>query len=275
MHVSTENPDLSLLIIYGNSFVFISTYGFLDQKTPPEEISTKSVLRTNYTLLWSFSDSLYPKMVLSSPREIVCLSFCPRDGDRLVGGMPNGQFVIWDLQSHLIDLNTPKVVKRQEQMKRDRLHSFMHWSKSFEHAKLNIVSPIAITSAEYSHKKWVSVLYWLREEQCGDGNGLIQQHIKSGPNFKLLLTASIDGSISMWDIDGVDSNGLKANIAMKAKNGHRRSSGSTHKPSVLVLRPIHTVFCDLPITSLIFSGAKKTFVLNIFSISSFFIKTRW
>lgn len=229
----------------------------VDQKIPLDEVFTKSVLRANYTLLWSFTDSLYPKIVLSSPREIVTLSFCPLDGNLLVGGMPNGQFVIWDLQSHLIDPNTAKSIKRHEQMKRDRLHSFMHWSKSFQIAKLNIIAPIAITSAEHSHKKWVSVLYWLREDQCGNGNGLIQQHIKSGPNFKLLLTASMDGSISMWDVDGVNSNGLQA---LKAKNGQRRSSGSSQKPSALVLRPIHTVTCGQPITSLIFSGVKTTCV---------------
>lgn len=214
---------------------------------------TKSVLRTNHTLLWSFTNSLHPKLVLNSPREITTLSFCPRDGNLLVGGMTNGQFVIWDLQSHLIDLNEPKVLKRHEKLKRDRLHSFMDWSKCFQDTKLSILQPIAITSVEQSHRKPVSVLYWLNEEQCGDGKGLIRQHIKHGPNFKLLLTASIDGSISLWDVDGIHSN--VANLAVKGKNGHRRRSSSSQK-AIAVIRPIHSVACDQPITSLIFGGVK-------------------
>lgn len=186
------------------------------------------------------------------------LSFCPRDGNLLVGGMTNGQFVIWDLQSHLMELNAPKLLKGQDKLKRDRLHSLMAWSKCFQNSKLNIVHPMAITSVEQSHKKPVSVLYWVKEEQCGDGKGLIQQHIKHGPHFKLLLTASIDGSISLWDVDGIDSNGLMASHAMKQqqqKNGQRRRSSSSNKPCS-VLRPIHTVACDQPITSLIFGGVK-------------------
>lgn len=228
---------------------------FSDQKIQPEEIFMKSVLHSNYTLLWSFSDSLYPKLVLSSPREIVSLSFCPCDGNLLIGGMTNGQFIVWNLQAKLKDLNTPNISNRHEQLKRNQLHSFMAWSKSFEIAQLSIVRPVAITSVDHSHKKMISVLHWLNEEQCGNGKGLIQQHVKAGSNFKLLLTASIDGSISLWDIDGIELNRRKTSQPIKGKNAQRRSSGSLSNVYSL-LRPIHTVSCDQPISSLIFAGTK-------------------
>lgn len=232
-----------------------NVHPFSDLKMQPEEIFMKSVLQSNYTLLWSFSDSLYPKLVLSSPREIVSLSFCPCDGNLLIGGMSNGQFVVWSLQTNLKDLNTSKMLKQHEQLKRSQLYSFMEWSKSFKLAQLNIVHPIAITSVDHSHKKLISVLHWLNEEQCGNGKGLIQQHVKAGSNFKLLLTASIDGSISLWDVDGIDLNREKASHPIKGKNIQRRSSGSLAKGCSL-LRPIHTIFCEQPISSLIFAGMK-------------------
>ena len=44
-------------------------------------------------LVWSFDDSLRPKLMLESKREVTAVSFCPYDGNVVVGGCKNGQVI--------------------------------------------------------------------------------------------------------------------------------------------------------------------------------------
>lgn len=45
----------------------------------------------NYVLVWSFNDTLAPKLLLECPREVTTVAANPLDGNRIVGGCENGQ----------------------------------------------------------------------------------------------------------------------------------------------------------------------------------------
>lgn len=53
----------------------------------------------NYALVWSFNDSLVPKLVLECPREVTSVSVSPLDGNLVIGGCANGQLSIKNLKN--------------------------------------------------------------------------------------------------------------------------------------------------------------------------------
>ncbi len=52
---------------------------------------------TSYVLLWSFADALAPHASLLAPYDVSTLRFYPNDRHYLVGGLANGQLIIWRL----------------------------------------------------------------------------------------------------------------------------------------------------------------------------------
>ena len=110
-------------------------------------------MQSNPVLLWSFDDTLYPKLVLESPREVTFLSFCPYDGNLLIGGLITGQLIIWDLKNCLHRIENPDELTDKQEKNREKLYSFMKWSKFVENLQKNVVRPAAISHYELSHKK--------------------------------------------------------------------------------------------------------------------------
>ena len=64
-------------------------------------------------LFWNFEDlhSIDPILILSSPLEILCFEFNPKDPNIVVGGSINGQVVLWDLKN--ISLSSEPVKNKQ------------------------------------------------------------------------------------------------------------------------------------------------------------------
>lgn len=47
----------------------------------------------NKVLIWSFTDSLSPKLTLECSREVTTVSVCPLDSSIVIGGCANGQVI--------------------------------------------------------------------------------------------------------------------------------------------------------------------------------------
>lgn len=232
-----------------------------DQKITAEEIGTKLVNETNPVLLWSFDDFLYPKLRLEAPREVTFLSFCPYDADILIGGMSTGQLVIWDLTDRLANIENVDPMTFEQEEIRDRYHFLMQWSKFKENGRENVVEPVAITPYDISHTKSVTSIKWLNRKHCIATSGLIRE-AKPDELFRQFVSSSLDGSISFWDLDFINPNDLKRGDA-KRKSSDRQMPTEYISPYAKlndVIRPVYTISCERPITSLIFDEGRFRFV---------------
>uniref|UniRef100_A0A6P7GLB9 WD repeat-containing protein 63-like n=1 Tax=Diabrotica virgifera virgifera TaxID=50390 RepID=A0A6P7GLB9_DIAVI len=120
---------------------------FLDYQV---HLVLKAVHGDNPTLIWSCLDVLKPKLILESPREVTKLSFCEFDENVLVGGLKNGQIIIWDIRNKLHKVEELEVLTTAQQKYRAYMHSLMSWMKNIY--DLAIVRPTALSDHRYSHK---------------------------------------------------------------------------------------------------------------------------
>ena len=93
------------------SGVCVASYAFETLSTRVEDnheddVIKKGTLENNPVIVWSFDDTLYPKLELEALREVTCISFCPYDGNLIVGGTKNGQLIIWDLTDRIKKVET-------------------------------------------------------------------------------------------------------------------------------------------------------------------------
>lgn len=220
-------------------------------------------------LLWSFDDTLYPKLILEAPREITFLSFCPYDEDVLIGGMVTGQLVIWDLKDRLFNIENPDDLTDDQEKNRERLHSFMNWSKFKENLREHVVQAAAITPYDLSHTKPVTSIKWLNRKHSIATTGLIQEAVKPNELFRQFVSASLDGTISFWDLDYINPNEPKRTDA-KRKASVREVPIKNISPYARlndVIRPVYTIACEKPISSLIFDEGR-------FRLKSIFINNK-
>lgn len=219
------------------------------------------VNETNPVLLWSFNDILYPKLRLEAPREVTFLSFCPYDADILIGGLRTGQLVIWDLKDRLANIENADTMSIEEEEICDRFNLLMSWSKFKENRRENVVEPVAITPYDLSHTNAVTCIKWLNRKHCITTSGLIQE-AKPDELFRQFVSSSLDGSISFYDLDFINPNDTKRGYA-KRKSTDRQMPTEYISPYAKlndVIRPVYTISCGRPITSLIFDEGRFRFV---------------
>lgn len=154
-------------------------------------------------LLWSYNDSIEPRLCLETPRQVTALEFCPYQKDILVGGLINGQIVIWDLKGKLAKVEKKKFLTVQQREHSTKLKDMLHWFKNIYNKK-NVV-PIIVTEPIYSQKDMITDIQWLQPGTTFDFYDNIVQD--SNPNVvkNQFLTSSLDGTISVWDIDITES----------------------------------------------------------------------
>lgn len=212
----------------------------------------------NPILLWSFDDTLYPKLILESPREVTCLSFCPYDGNILIGSLTTGQLIIWDLKNCLYKVEHPDELTDKQARNRERLHSFMTWTEFVENSKQNVVHPAAISHYELSHKKCITSIKWLNRKHSITTSGLIQESIKPNEFYRHFVTSSLDGTVAFWDLDFIETDVNPAEIKRtdtKRKFSIRMMPEQTVSPFAKlngIFRPVYVVTCEQPISSLIY-----------------------
>lgn len=128
-------------------------------------------------LLWSLTDSLRPRLLLRCDQEIYSISFCPTNGDFVIGGSASGQVIVWNIH---------------EQMQNRADIKLEFWIQ-------DIAVPVAIVSdRDHSHELPIRQIQWL------PGNYRIEP---SGKLTKLstcsscqFVTISEDGTVAIWDL---------------------------------------------------------------------------
>ncbi|XP_031835974.2 dynein axonemal intermediate chain 3 [Nomia melanderi] len=150
--------------------------------------STESLSLTNCTgsdrdlqssvLVWKFEDPLLPWLQLQHCREICCVSFCPHDGNIVIGGCSAGQVIVWDLKRYLDD---------DERFSKSRGNPAM-------------VPASIISDERCSHRVAVRRIEWM------PANYETESTRKSRDFAEVqFLTASEDGAIAVWSLPSLSS----------------------------------------------------------------------
>lgn len=219
---------------------------------------------THQVLVWSFNDLLYPKLELEAPREVTNLSFCPFDENVLIGGTSNGQLIIWDLTDCLASVEIEETLNESQLNYRNKIYAYLQWTRSKGQRK--IVKPVATTEISHSHKKDVTCIKWLSRNYYIASTGQILSSSKPGELYRHFVSASLDGTISFWDLDYIDPNEAK-NVIVKRK--YTLPEGMKEKISAYarlngILRPTYTMAFEHPITNLMFDEGQFRYKFRFF-----------
>lgn len=207
---------------------------------------------TNPVLIWSFDDTLYPKLELESIREITALAFCPYDDNVLIGGCVTGQIVIWDLKGCLKRAEVEENLTESQAHNRKLILSFMSWTQLNDDKR--IVRPAAISPPEHSHRGAITSIKWLNRKYYVATTGQMLESTKPNESYRHFVTSSLDGTVSFWDLDYVDTRETKSSMAKKKYTlpDYMKDETSAYEKLNNIIRPNYTIAYDRPISNFIF-----------------------
>uniref|UniRef100_A0A182QVK8 WD repeat-containing protein 63 n=1 Tax=Anopheles farauti TaxID=69004 RepID=A0A182QVK8_9DIPT len=262
-------------------------------KTKPtgrEDAVNRLVFEKCPVLAWNFEESLVPKLWFDSPREVTALSFCPYDARLLVGGLSSGQLAIWELTDAQLEHMGPRAAISREprqsgQGQQPAPESYRTEIKTLlgnatpssrlarGHSPAPVggstagdgsgapempwhVRPAVISALERSSRKPITVIRWLPQNyHCATTGQLRVCGVEDRPG-RFLLTAALDGTVSLWNLDLPIVPTLSTQ-EMKDKPGdmERTSANVPEQPSGLarlnhVFHPTFRVRCETPIVAL-------------------------
>lgn len=199
--------------------------------------------------MWSFDDTLNPKLEFETPREVTCLSFCPFDENLLIGGLVNGQLIIWDLKDRLRNVETEEVLTPAQLKYRAAMRSFLSWTKQDNQDR--IVRPVALSAMQTSQTAAITNINWMNRKNYVASTGGIKH--KHNGSFRYFATASLDGTIAFWDMDFMDEDQAKKLIHKKKSKlpEHMLQAESEYEKLNRIFRPMFVIVYNRPITSMI------------------------
>ncbi|CAH0550543.1 unnamed protein product [Brassicogethes aeneus] len=179
----------------------------------------------HYVAIYSVIDCVKPKLICKAPREVITIVFCEFDQDILVGGMVNGQVIIWDNLTPRIQLvEAPSMLSVNEKRYKQLIWSMMGWMKNIH--DISVVQPAAVCHPRHGHKAPVSCITLSIPSEKITPLGKVEE-IEGGNLSYQFATAGADGVILIWD--------LKQKPKMVAgSHKPRKFRRLTKKPSVLV-----------------------------------------
>ncbi|XP_065089319.1 dynein axonemal intermediate chain 3 [Ochlerotatus camptorhynchus] len=234
------------------SGIFVAAYNFdaLCTVVDIEDRDSKSIDPVNRivfdkcpVLMWSFDETLTQKLELRSSREVTSLSFCPYDGNLLVGGLASGQIIIWDLKGEIERVEKVEEISPKQHGYRQEIRKLMGWSNAEEVDQT--VEPVAISAMDKSPRNPITVIKWLPRNHYCATTGQVRAHADKLHRF--ILTASIDGSVCFWDLDfTVPALKKAAQTSKTVADG----LASPYQALDNVFYPIFRIKCETPITSI-------------------------
>ncbi|KAJ8973012.1 hypothetical protein NQ317_004610 [Molorchus minor] len=191
VYLSGQNTDDLVSSMWGAD-------GRMLHAAPPFQVH-KAVFDSNPVLMWSTKDVLRPKLILESPREAFKLSFCAFDENILVGGLKNGQIIIWDIRNKLTKVEELEVLTANQQKYRAHMNSLMGWMKDIH--DLALVRPTALSDLKHSHKSAITGITWMSPYHEYSRLGKLDEIPEEEERFSMqFLTCSKDGTICIWDL---------------------------------------------------------------------------
>ncbi|PSN51891.1 hypothetical protein C0J52_11593 [Blattella germanica] len=229
-----------------------------------EDEILRAVHGINPVLIWSFVDSLAPKLVLECSREVHALQFCPFNENILIGGCSNGQVVVWDLTDKLRKVEEIIHLTLEQQMYRETLFSLMKWMKNTR--RLDYVTPAAMSSLHYSPTRCITAIQWLSPHFEISRTGKYGE-LRDNETLSLqFLTSSEDGAVCIWDLQAPISKAAGLSKPRKKKKP---------RPAALVadvsrFRYLNMVFTPIFRVNIVNPDTEKS--LPISTLSSFKVK---
>lgn len=156
-------------------------------------------------LLWSLGDSLRPRLSLWCHQEIYCVSFCPMNGDFVIGGSASGQVVVWNIHGQ---------VEAVEDTDRARLD---FWSQD----TVSVTCASVVSDRDHSHELPIRRIQWLPDNYRIEPSGkLTKLSTSSSCQF---LTISEDGIVAVWDL-------LRYSVTSQLKPSDREDVNGIFRP---------------------------------------------
>uniref|UniRef100_A0A182S6H8 WD repeat-containing protein 63 n=1 Tax=Anopheles maculatus TaxID=74869 RepID=A0A182S6H8_9DIPT len=196
------HPELSGVFVASYTFETLSKHANKqhnqsEQQQPFGDALNRMTFEKCTVLLWSFEDSLEPLLELKTIREVTAVSFCPYDGELLVGGLSNGQIVLWDLKGELERVEQAKEAALGSSEYRKQIRQLMEYPvvESVDRE----VNPAAVSSLEHSSRGAVTCIKWLPRNYFCTTTGHLKTHAENLHRF--MVTTSLDGSVCFWDLE--------------------------------------------------------------------------
>lgn len=169
------------------------------EKSNVDEVN-RIIYGINPVLIWSFADPLHPRLYLESQREISAVSCCPYDENIIVGGLVNGQIIIWDIKNRLNKVEEEEILTPAQAKYRRMLFSMLGWMLNIKN--IASVRVTAVSDLLYSHKDIVTYIQWLSPEHEITKTGQIEPLPEKSPYKKSMqfASSSLDGSILFWNL---------------------------------------------------------------------------
>ncbi|XP_058811062.1 dynein axonemal intermediate chain 3 [Topomyia yanbarensis] len=248
------HPKLSGLFVAAYNFETVCTIVDLEKRDADSvDPINRIVFEKCPVLVWGFDDTLTQKLELRTNREVTSISFCPYDGDLLLGGLTNGQLIIWDLKGQLDRVEKVEDMSPKQLLYRKEIRKLMGWS-NFEEID-RTVEPVAISALDKSPRKPITAIKWLPRNYYCATTGQVRGHAEKLHRF--ILTASMDGSICFWDLD------FTVPAVKKAAQTSKTVADSDISPYQCldnVFYPIFRIKCDIPVTSVSIDEAQYKFI---------------
>lgn len=124
-------------------------------------------------LLWSLTDSLRPRLLLRCDQEIYCISFCPTNGDFVIGGSASGQVVVWNIHEQIENRANIK-------------------------PEFCIQDVVAVSDRDHSHELPIRQIQWLPDNYRIESSGKLTK--LSTCTSCQFITISEDGTVAIWDL---------------------------------------------------------------------------
>ncbi|XP_018332208.1 WD repeat-containing protein 63 [Agrilus planipennis] len=160
-----------------------------------DEVS-RAIYENNVVLLWSTKDTLKPRLLLESPKDVTMLNFCPFNENILVGGCSNGQIIVWDITNKLKEVEEVEVLTIYQQNYRKIMYDMMDWMKMTKDAYR--IRPVAVSNITHSHSNTVTSIEWMYPQFAMNKMGHIET-LEEDTSLQF-ITGSLDGYIMFWDL---------------------------------------------------------------------------
>ncbi|XP_043648161.1 dynein axonemal intermediate chain 3 [Drosophila teissieri] len=236
-------PKLSGLIAVSYAF---STPATVNEASNRVDYVQRAVLEPNPVLLWSFSDNLNYKLEFEAPIENTALTFCPFNGDILLGGSKNGQVVLWDLQGRCEKLDEEEYLTAAQAKYRTMIGEFLNWTIDIED---NVIAPATISLLDCSPKGAITGFYWLGRSMYLSQFGKVYNDPDPRNHHQFFVTCAFDGTISFWDLDSKGGKGAKEKMRNRMLPKELTSSESAYKS--MPIKPTYNLYFPEPITGII------------------------
>ncbi|CAH0605630.1 unnamed protein product [Chrysodeixis includens] len=221
----------------------------------------RAVYGLNPVMIWSHIDSLIPKLYLESPREVKVLSFCPFDENILVGGLVNGQIIVWDLTNKLDNVEKIEVLSETREKYRIAMNAHMTWMKTVQDRA--VVNATALSNLMTSHYGPVTAIKWVSPNLVITPTGKTTP-ITSFKKSLIFISGSEDGNILIWNLSADNLTFVEGKKIKKSKRVPRRPSGLLIDVSPLkildrILQPTYKVILGI-------AGQPETLQLQTFDL---------